>query len=67
MKIFGERLRELRNEEHLSTVKLGEKIGVSGPTITRWENDQIDATIGNLKKLAEYFKVSSDYLIGLED
>ncbi len=67
MKIFGERLKELRKEENISAKKLAEAIGVSDASIIRWENDQIEATIGNLKKLAEYFKVSADYLIGLED
>ena len=67
MKIFAERLKELRQEEKLSTKKMGEKIGVSDATISRWENNLADPPIESLKKIAEYFKVSADYLIGLED
>ncbi len=67
MKIFAERLRELRQEEKLSTKKMGEKIGFSDATISRWENNLADPPIESLKKIAEYFNVSSDFLIGLED
>ena len=67
MKIFGERLRELRKETNLSAKKFGEKIGVSDAAVIRWENDDADPSATNLKKTAEYFKVSADYLIGLED
>lgn len=67
MKIFGERLRLLRKENNLSAKQLGIIIKVSDATIIRWENDVMNPTIDDLKKLALYFKVSSDYLIGIED
>ena len=67
MKIFGERLRELRKEENISARKLAEKIGVSDASIIRWENDEINPNIEYLRALATYFKVSADYLLGLED
>ena len=67
MKIFAERLKELRTEEKLSTTELGKRLGVRGPTISRWENEERIPNIENLKTIAEYFKVSTDYLCGLED
>ena len=67
MKIFGERLRELREEEKLSARDLADKIGVSDASIIRWENNQINPSIECLYALAVYFKVSADYLLGLED
>ncbi len=67
MKKFGERLKELRIEEGLSARDLAEKIGVSDASIIRWENDKINPSIEYLYALAVYFKVSSDYLLGLED
>ena len=66
-KIFGERLRELRNEQNLSAKKLGDILKVSDATIIRWENDKMNPTIDDLYNIANYFKVSADYLIGLED
>lgn len=67
MKIFGERLRELRTEAKLSAQQLAEEIKTSDASIIRWENNLINPSIEQLKKIAIYFKVSADYLIGLED
>lgn len=64
---FGERLRELRLERNLSSVQLGKELGVSGPTIIRWENETILPTIEKLFNIAKFFGVTSDFLIGLED
>ncbi len=67
MKIFAERLKELRTEEGLSTKKMGEKIGVSNACISRWERDEREPSLANAKEIAKYFKVSTDFLCGLED
>lgn len=67
MKIFCERLKELRKENNLSTTQLGNILGVSNSTISRWENGDIEPSIGHLYNIAKYFSVTSDYLIGLED
>lgn len=67
MKIFGERLRELRHEKGLSAIKLGKALDVSDSTIIRWENCVVEPTITNLYNIAKFFGVTSDYLIGLED
>ena len=67
MKIFAERLKELRIDKNLSNRTLGDAIGVSGSTISRWENELFEPNISELKSLAKFFGVSADYLIGLED
>lgn len=67
MKIFAERLKELRNEQGLSIWQLGQAIGVSHAAISRWENEVRIPNIEILVRIAKFFKVSSDYLIGLED
>jgi len=67
MKIFGERLKELRQTKKWSTKELGTRLNVSDSTISRWENSIIIPTIDNLYNIAVLFGVSSDYLIGLED
>ncbi|MBQ8444293.1 MAG: helix-turn-helix transcriptional regulator [Clostridia bacterium] len=64
---FCERLKELRKENNLTTTQLGKILGVSNSTITRWENENILPSIEHLYNMAIYFKVSADYLIGLED
>lgn len=67
MKIFAERLKDLKTEQGLSVWQLGEAIGVSHAAISRWENEMRIPNIEALVKIAKYFKVSADYLVGLED
>ena len=64
---FCERLKELRKENNLSTTKLGVILKVSQSTIVRWENGLILPSICHLYKMAKFFDVTADYLIGLED
>ena len=67
MKIFSERLRELREEKQLSMATLSQKIGVSDAAVCKWENDTTEPKASNIKNLSEFFEVSSDYLLGIED
>ncbi len=66
-RIFADRLKELRKEQNLSFVELSKVTGLSRSELCRWENGQADITSDNLIILAKYFKVSADYLLGLED
>jgi len=67
MKIFAERLREIRQERNISVFGLAEKLGVSHASISRWENNQSDITGENLVKVADFFGVTTDYLLGRTD
>ena len=67
IKVFSGRLRELRLEKGMSTIKLGKELGFSDATISRWENGLIHPGISSLYKIAKYFNVTAGYLIGTED
>ena len=67
MKIFSERLKELRQENNISLKALSKALGVSDIAISRWENGLRTPNIEYLLAIAKFFGVSSDYLIGLED
>ena len=67
MKIFADRLRELRKEKQLSMKQLAKLINTTDAAISNWENEINEPKISYLKALAEIFKVSTDYLLGLED
>lgn len=67
MKIFCERLKELRLERNLTYTALGKILQVNYSTVIRWENGVIEPTIGHLYNMAVYFGVTADYLLGLED
>ncbi len=67
MKIFAERLNDLRKERNMTLEVLGKSIGVSTNTVSRWERLERLPNIENIVALAKLFKVSADYLCGLED
>ena len=64
---FAERLRELRTEQNLSMKDLSKKVGLSTTAICQWENCTTDISSDNLCILADFFKCSTDYLLGRED
>ncbi len=66
-KEFAYRLKDLRMEKGLTLKQLSEHIGVSFNTISRWEREERVPNIENIVALAKFFKVSADYLCGLED
>ena len=67
MKIFAERLRELRIEKGLSMKQLAKALKTTDAAISNWENNVNEPKITYLKLIAVYFGVTADYLIGLED
>ena len=67
MKIFAERLRELRTERALSMKQLAKELNTTDAAISNWENDINEPKITYLKAIAIYFGVTTDYLLGLEN
>ena len=67
MKAFAERLRELRLSRDLSQQELGEKLTVNRKSISHWERNTYEPDYETLVKIAQYFEVSTDYLLGLSD
>lgn len=62
-----QRLTELLTENNLSKRMLAREIGVSAMSISDWTNGNVQPVAENIYLLAEYFSVSSDFLLGLED
>lgn len=67
MDIFKSRIRELREENRLSLKELGDKIGSSDAAICKWENGITEPKSAYILKLANFFNVSTDYLLGRTD
>lgn len=61
------RLKELRKSRGLTTAQLGEILGCSNPTITHYERGDRKPDPSTLLRLADYFNVSVDYLLGREE
>lgn len=64
---FSKRLKELRLEKGLSLEQLAKEINVSDVAVGRWEKKQRIPNIEVLISLAQFFNVSSDYLLGLKE
>ena len=58
---------ELRNKEGLSQAKLSEIVGLHVKTISKAERGVNGLSVDNLLVLSEYFKVSLEYLVGVEN
>lgn len=67
LKVFAERLKELREEKNLTINGIAKEIGIPASSISRWENQKRMPTIDSLFMLAQYFNVTTDYLLGLEN
>ena len=63
--LFDKRLSLLRKQAGLSQKQLGEVIGVSNKAICTMENGTRETTFERLVLLAEFFHVSTDYLLGV--
>ena len=61
------RLKYLRTERGENLEKVAEYLNVSIQTISNYENEKRDMTPDTIIKLAEYFGVSTDYLLGKSD
>ena len=64
LEIFARRLRNLREQHGLSTRALGEIVGTSNATISRYETGKRDPDMVIAQKIASHFNVSVEYLCG---
>ncbi len=64
---FASRLKELRTSKELTMEQLGKDIGSTRATISNFENEQKKPSLDIVIKLADYFQVSIDYLVGRTD
>jgi len=61
------RIRELRNAKNLTQEELGKILNVSARSIGFYESGDRDPDTNSLNKLADYFGVTVDYIIGRSD
>ncbi len=60
-------LIELRKEKSISQKELADQTGISQSTIAKIEIGRNEATSNTIRKLADFFNVTSDYLLGRTD
>ena len=67
MEVFSERIKSLRAERGLSQKEIANSIGISESAYQRYEQPTREPTLGKIIKIADYYDVSTDFLLGLSD
>ena len=67
VKVFRKRLLQLRTEKRLSQSKLAKQIGISPATIGYYENGDRLPDIDIAARIASFFGVTADYLLGFSN
>ena len=61
---LNENIRTLRSNRGLNQVEFAKIMGVTKQCVSNWENDNVQPSIDMLVRMADYFKVSTDFLLG---
>ena len=64
MKIFQERLIEQRKLNKVTQRQMADFLEIAQPSYIRYENGSAEPSFEKLVKIADYFDVSVDYLLG---
>lgn len=67
MSDFSERLRELRASKKVTQKQAAKDMGLSERAYQHYELGEKEPSLGNIVKLADFFEVSADYLLGRSD
>lgn len=65
MENYKIRLKEIREDNDMLQRNVADILGITQQQYSRYENGDREMPIHHLIKICEYFKVSSDYLLGL--
>lgn len=64
---LSERIKSLRKEHNMTQSELGKILGIGKTTISMYENGNSNPDDDLKQKIADYFNVSVDYLLGRSD
>lgn len=62
--MLAKRLRELRNEKGKKQHEVADYLGITRPAYTAYESGNRQPDLATVTKLAEFFSVTTDYLLG---
>lgn len=65
--MLGEQIKALRLARNISQVALANHLGVTKQSVSNWENNNILPSLDMLKKIAQYFSCTTDYLLELDN
>lgn len=64
VRFFNKNLKFIRQQRGISQQELAEKLKLDRSTISRWENDEMDVTVGNAIQVADYFNIPIEEFTG---
>ncbi len=64
MLLLNEMIKKLRLARGMNQVEFAKAMGVSKQCVSNWENDNVMPSIEMLVKIADFFNVSTDYVLG---
>lgn len=67
MLIFGNRLRDLRHEHHMRQEDLAKHLQISKSSVGMYERGEREPSLVTLRTIADFFHVTTDYLLGRTD
>lgn len=67
MKVFSERIKDLRTEKGISQEEIALQLGITRSAYSNYEQGIREPSYDVLVKICSLFEVSSDYLLGLTD
>ena len=65
--LIAQHIEDLIKNEKLTQMQLAKAIGVGQSSVSDWLNSKSEPSVENLWKLADFFDVSVDYLIGRKE
>lgn len=67
MATLGSRIKNLREKHDIKQIDFAKKINVSNVVLSRYESDERKPDYEVLQAIADYFEVTTDYLLGREN
>ena len=64
MLALNDNIKKLRKARGLNQVEFAKAMGVSKQCVSNWENDNVMPSIEMLCRIADYFLISTDFLLG---
>lgn len=63
-RFFNKNLKFIRQNRGISQQELADKLKLDRSTISRWENDEMDVTVGNAIQVADFFNIPIEEFTG---
>ena len=67
MPIIADRFKKMRKDKSLTQKEVALAVNINERTYRRYEAGEIEPSATNINKLADFFDVSADYLLGRTD